>query len=574
MIDRTTNFNKKCSFLILLILVMFIASSNLFAQGYPAQEFRSPLGIPIVLAGTFGELRSNHFHAGLDIKTKGSEGYRIYAIGDGYVSRIKVQSGGYGKAIYVDHPNGYTSVYCHLSVFKDEIGRYVEQKQYERQSFEVDLYLQPGEIMVNKNQIIALSGNSGSSSAPHLHFEIRRTSDEHPLNPLMFFEVPDSKAPILNQLGIIAFNEQGILSDNTINIPKNNTPAIVKLAQPRIGISLHAYDLLDGANNKNGVYSIRMFDNGNLVYQYTMDEFDFGETRYLNSHIHYPTYCEHRRREHRCYREPANQLNNYKTLVNDGIVNLHDGQVHVLSFEIADIKNNITRHTIKVQYDNQFGRAFYFPEPTPYIADWGFPYLIEGNNFVFETDQASLYNKLYLEYDTDFDQQQNQYSAAHAIGPDCYAFHKACTVKIRPFQHDSAISNKLLIAHKNDKGRIKGLASEWEGDFLKANTKAPGTFFVTSDTKKPVIKSEIRSGKKSFTNNDKISFKVSDDLSGIKHYNAYIDGAWVLLDYDAKNRRLSHKFSSRTLKGVHDFLLIVEDACGNRANYQFSFNKL
>lgn len=557
---------------ILTILSCFFGQISQ-AQGYPAQEFRSPLGIPIILAGTFGELRTNHFHAGLDIKTNGGSGYKIYAIADGYVSRIKVQAGGYGKAIYINHPNGKTSVYAHLSVLKDEIGEYVESKQYENQSFEVDLYPTAGTLPVTKSQVIALSGNTGSSSAPHLHFEIRDTHTEHPLNPLKYFDVPDSKAPTLTQAGIVAFNAQGLMSDNTIYYKKNETPSVIKVSQPRIGISLHAHDLLDGASNENGVYSIKMFDNGNLVYEYRMDEFSFDETRYMNSHIHYPAYCEFRRREHRCYREPANKLNNYNTIIDNGIIDLYDGQVHTLTFEIADIKNNITRHKMKVQLDEMGGRLFDFPLPTAYSADWGVPYTIESQDFIFETDQASLYNALYMNYQAEYDNIGSNFSGKHSIGPSCYAFHKPCKVKIKPFNYNANNQQKLIIAVETDKGNIIGLTSLWEGEYLTATTKTPGTFYVTSDFEQPKISAIKTYSKGTFKNGDKFVFKISDNLSGIKNYNAYINGNWVLLDYDAKTAKITHELDNRTPSGLHDCLIIVEDGCGNTQKLQFSFTK-
>ena len=126
------------------------------------------MDISLIVAGNFGEVRSNHFHTGIDFKTQGVIGKNIYAIGDGYVSRIGYSHYGYGKVLYVSHPEGYTSVYAHLSTFKSPISTFVKNHQYEIQEETFTVYLDSGEIQVKKGQIIALSGNSGSSFAPQV----------------------------------------------------------------------------------------------------------------------------------------------------------------------------------------------------------------------------------------------------------------------------------------------------------------------------------------------------------------------------------------------------------------------
>ena len=274
--------------------LFFFILFSLQLQAQVESEFRSPLGIPLYISGTFAELRGNHFHGGLDIKTNGKEGYRVYAAKEGFISRIKVQAGGYGYALYVEHPNGYTTVYGHLSKFNDEITEYVKKQQYAKQSFEVDLYLGPNHFPVDRGEVIGLSGNSGSSGGPHLHYEIRKTAGQIPINPLKYTPVKDDINPTIYGLRIHNLQNGFYQSSGTTYDVSYNSPGKYSLSQPVasnapvIGISLKAIDKLNGSNNSNGFYSLKLFVDGQLLYEYEKAEVSYGETRMLNAHIDYP----------------------------------------------------------------------------------------------------------------------------------------------------------------------------------------------------------------------------------------------------------------------------------------------
>ncbi|MCD4698124.1 MAG: M23 family metallopeptidase, partial [Bacteroidales bacterium] len=278
----------------ILQLVFFILVTQiLFSQNnYPPDVFISPLDIPIKLSGTFGELRSNHFHSGIDIKTGEKTGLNIYTIADGFISRIKIQSGGYGKALYVTHPNGYVSVYGHLNKYNDNINEFVIKEQYRRQSFEIDLYLKEGQISVSQGEIIAYSGNSGRSGGPHLHFEIRDEKSQKPINPLLFgYEVTDRVKPLINLLKVYPMsNIDQINGKNTsaIYYPIANKGNYKLKYSDTIKITgsayfgLNCFDPFNRGLNKNGVYSIKMFVDSSLVYAHKLETFSFDETRYIN----------------------------------------------------------------------------------------------------------------------------------------------------------------------------------------------------------------------------------------------------------------------------------------------------
>lgn len=535
---------------------------------FPTDEFRSPLGIPLVLSGTFGELRNNHFHAGLDIKTNGREGYKIYAAAEGYVARVKVQAGGYGQAIYIAHPNGYTSVYAHLKRFNDEIAAYVEREQYAREAFAVDLYPAPGELTIEQGEVIALSGNSGSSGGPHLHFEIRETASEIPINPLLFgFDIPDARKPRLRRVGVVAFDESGRMSENTIYLSPEQKDDLILVNADRVAFLLDSYDQLDGAANKNGVFRIEMRCDERPVFNFTADEISFAETRYINSLIHQPTYCSARRREYRCFREPGNRLSAYDRLENDGLIDLTDDEPHIIEFEISDVAGNVTHQYAVVQRSEEAGaRSFDFDSQGNRQLYWGSPNYYEEGAFSLDMPWDALYSDLSLDHV--IEPGETTASDVHQLYPDCYPLHQAAEVGIRPSSDDDV--EKMVIVRVDSRGRRRGLPTSYTAGQLTAKTKELGRFYVDWDREAPKL-SQARSYSK-LKAGQSIVFTVSDDLSGLDRYAAYIDGQWVLLRYDAKSGRLTHTLDgTRTPKGKHAFRIVATDGAGNERVRTFDF---
>ncbi|MBT8321665.1 MAG: M23 family metallopeptidase, partial [Eudoraea sp.] len=273
-------------------IVIFLISSQLFfgQSQYPKEVFRSPLDIPIILAGTFGELRSNHFHSGIDIKTQQRQGLPVFSIADGTITRIKISHWGYGKALYIAHPNGYTSVYAHLKKFSPEIEEYVKKIQYQKQSYEVELFPDFGEIKVKKDSVVAYSGNTGGSSGPHLHFEIRNSINEKPTNPLLYgLEVRDATNPSLVSLHAYPLSQEAQVnqSNERVQLSYSKQADGTYLAEKvkalgTIGFGVNAFDRQDLAANKNGVFAIEQRVNGKVYTDFDFDSFSFSETRYIN----------------------------------------------------------------------------------------------------------------------------------------------------------------------------------------------------------------------------------------------------------------------------------------------------
>ena len=302
-----------------VVLFGCLVCFSLYCKGqinYPENIFRSPLDIPLVLSGTFGELRSNHFHYGIDIKTQQREGLPIYAIGDGTITRIKISLWGYGKALYIEHPNGYTSVYGHLQKFSPEIETYIKKIQYNKKSYKLEVFPDYGEIKIKKGKIIAYGGNTGGSFGPHLHFEIRNSISEQPTNPLLYgFNVSDAVNPTLSGLYGYPLSENAVInqSENRVQLSflrqKDGALLADKIyAIGTIGIGINVYDQQDLATNKNGVYSVQLLVNGKIYSDYNFKNLSFSESRYINTFIDYAYFSKYKQRIQLCFRTPENRF--------------------------------------------------------------------------------------------------------------------------------------------------------------------------------------------------------------------------------------------------------------------------
>lgn len=324
---------KTLALIILLITALAQAQSKI-----PSDFFQNPLNVDLVLSGTFGELRSNHFHSGMDIKTQQREGLPVVAAGDGYVSRINIQHYGYGKALYIQHPNGYTTVYGHLQKFSPEIEAYIKKKQYANETYEIEDFPKEGELKVTSGQLVAMSGNTGGSGGPHLHFEIR-DGQQRPMNPHLFgIELKDTQAPTVNSLWVYPLGEDAHVNGSGNRQRVKLTPlkdgsfkAEQLNACGEIGFGVNTTDKLDGAANNNGIYKIDATLNGDSIFQLSFDRFSFSETRHLNQLIDYEYYSNNKSRITRLYVQPSNPLSIYNNVVDKGVITVKDSLTYLLS---------------------------------------------------------------------------------------------------------------------------------------------------------------------------------------------------------------------------------------------------
>lgn len=569
--------NKLIVFLLLAFSIHKAEAQKIFSGNtYPLTDFRSPLDItPASLAGSFGELRSNHFHSGIDFRTNQRTGYPVYAVADGFVSRLRVQNSGFGLAIYLTHPNGYTSVYGHLSRFNYKIAQEVEKTQYTKKTYEIDEFPASDLLPVRKGDVIAYSGNSGSSGGPHLHFELRDTKTEATINPqLLGLSILDNVKPVIYSMYVYRlngrpFNEftpkqyfQVVGANGTYSLNKVD---VINLSG-EVGFGIVATDKHNGASGLNGIYSIELFVDEKVVYTSALERFSFESSKAINSHIDYPAFLNLKKSIQKSFVDPGNPLQIYSNLVNNGKINLNDGATHSVKYVVTDASGNKSNLSFKVFADPKavintpvkpVGNVFSYNKVNEYLAD----------NVKIIIPKGSLYNDLNFVYKTQPRLQTNAFSIIHQVHNSLTPLHVGFEIWIKADGDLTRYKDKALVVNTN---RVSQ-GGYFEDGFVKAKPRNFGNFFIAIDTIAPSIYPQNITNGKNMAGLSKMSFKISDNLSGIKSFNGYVDGKWILMEFDAKTANLWHNFDERTSRGKHKFELVVEDMKDNVKTYSIEF---
>jgi hypothetical protein len=557
-----------------LIVLIFLILFNLsFGQEqYPKDAFRSPLEIPLILAGTFGELRSNHFHSGIDIKTQQRQGLPVFAIGDGTVTRIKISHWGYGKALYIAHPNGYTSVYAHLQKFSPEIEAFVKKTQYQKRSYEIEVFPEYGEIKVFKDSLIAYTGNTGGSSGPHLHFEIRSSISEKPTNPLLYgLEVRDATNPSVQALYAYPLSQNSVVNQSNvrIEIPFSRQADGTYLAEKvralgTIGLGITAYDRQDLAANQNGLYSIEQKVNGTLYSAFNFEKFSFGETRLINTLIDYEFFAKYRRTIQRCFLTEGNNLSIYSTLKNEGKIRVDEGFDYTVEIVMRDLQGNLSKLIIPIEGKREALLIKETEEKTEH-------YIVAGKPNNFELGKAKVYfpaNTFYKDFYIDLQNHGDTITIHNSSVPA----QKNFTLTFNTTQLPEDYKKTAFIARLDSKNKPDYVKTYKRGKTFTTRTRNLGTYTLAQDTVPPLIRPKNFKTKQWLTNYRYLSLLIADDLSGIATYEASLNGEWILMEYEPKNRTLTYNFDDKILdKKQCDLRIVVTDNVGNSTTFTSSF---
>lgn len=572
---------KKIAAVFILCFAVYVnchAQSIVQTRQYPQNFFRYPLDLPPATAGSFGELRANHFHSGLDFKTNGHTGYPVHAAYDGYVSRLRVQFGGFGNAIYITHPNGYTTVYGHIERFAPEMEALVRQQQYLQQSFTVDFNLPPLQLQYCKDDVIAWSGNAGASAGPHLHFEIRDTQTEETINPQLFgLTIPDKIAPSLGTICIYHLGDAPF-SEKTIRqfIAIKGAAGQYHLTRPQVihvsgqtGFGITATDLNSASFNHNGIYAIELKLDGTTVFTFAAERFAFDQTHAINAFIDYPTFMKTHRFIQKCFILPGSKVSLYPQSVNRGLINFTDHATHEVEYVVKDIAGNTSSLQLKVKSDPPP------PAQTNAMLDAKSTFFHFDRQNEFSTGQlkviippGNLYDDLAFTYAT-LPAKPGAFSVIHRIHNKFTPINDTYQLWIKPDNTIGQYAGKAVIV--NTDGACEG--GNYEDGYVKADARTFGDFYIKLDTVPPVIHPlNIRNGAQ-MAKMKRIAFKIGDNLSGIKTYNGKIDGKWVLMEWDYKTRVLSYKFDSTLTPGKHIIDLTVIDNKDNFSQFNAYFFK-
>ncbi|WP_232780509.1 M23 family metallopeptidase [Capnocytophaga cynodegmi] len=550
-----------------------IWSLLLCSFSFAQTDFASPLDIPLLLSGNFGELRPNHFHAGVDFKTQGREGLNIYAIKEGYVSRIKVGAYGYGKALYITHPNGYTSVYAHLQKFAPAIETYIKKRQYNRKSFEIDAYPKENELVIKKGQVVGLGGNTGSSAGPHLHFEIR-DANSNALNPLLYgYEIKDNIPPDVYQVMVYPLGKEA-------QINQSQFPQVVKLtkqadgsyladkivASGAIGFGLQSIDKQNDTHHQNGVYKVSLAVNGETHFQYVFDKLSFNEARYINTFIDYQTYVEKKSRMQLLYRTKGNRISTiYTENKNEGQLDVQQNTEYLVTIVAEDIKGNISKISIPVE-----GKNLDIKEPRPVVRG---EVVIAGRDQYFTFDGGNVYFPERTFYE-DFLIQIESKNDTLTLHNPATAVHKFFNLSFNNKKFSEKEAQKVFIARLNEKNKPSAERTIYKNGLFTTRTRNLGKFTLMKDTIAPTLRPL------NFKNNATVTastlkVEIKDDLSGVESYSATLNGQWILFEYEPKTQTLTFDFSDIDTKKTDTYRLemIAKDGVGNVQKLDISFKK-
>ncbi len=548
----------------LILFILFLISFNSICQTNSLNS-SPPLNIPLIISGTFGELRANHFHAGLDIKTNGKEGYQVKSFYGGYVDRIRVKTSGYGKALYIKHPNGLTSVYAHLSKFSSKIESFVKSYQYKKEVFEIQLFPKDNEIKVKAGEIIGLSGNTGGSSGPHLHFEVRDSKNQKTINPLNYLNnIKDDRKPSIRSMYVFENNGDYPETISKHEIKKINDSVYKSeniLTGGKISFGLNMFDRQSLSYNRNGIYKASIYQNDSLKFEYTFNELDFEDSEFINLLRDYKTKKEKGITIQRIIKHPESKKSFLINNNNNGFFNIKNNKKYFFTLKISDYEGNnsfveitIIGKTIKNNFLKVKGKLIKTDQD----------YLIKFKDKEIMFKKNTLYENVYLNIKESNDTLY--------IDKDIYPLKKPIEISFKINNNDSLLNRQSFISKLNSKGKPIYLSTQKKENKFHLKSNSLGVFFIAKDTISPEIKPINFYKGQWISRLNYLKLKIKDDFSGIKNYKGFLNNKWILFEYEPKTNILTYNFSDIKFKNTkHNLKIYLEDNVGNKKVFKTMF---
>ena len=550
----------------LIILFLFISININSQTNFPKNYFSNPLEIELILNGNFGESRPSHFHSGIDFKTQFKEGLNVFSSAKGYVSRISIKHGGFGKALYINHPNGYTTVYAHLKNFNKKIEDYIKKIQYNKKSYQIEHYFKKDVIKILKNENIGKSGNTGSSFGPHLHYEIRLTKNQKAINPQLFeIDIKDTRRPIINSVFLYKLDSLNKISEPIKLKIKRINDSIYQseevTANGTIGFGISGFDRQDLANNKNGIYKYStIYDNKENI-EFNFNSFFFEESIKIKTLIDYKYYIENKSRIVKLFKDHGNNLSIYSNN-KSGYINI-ENDISLYQITLADLKGN--KSTIKIPITKGDIKKSTLKKVNSKDLNTTINNKL-NYNFEFENAEIKIAKNTFLKnvklnIDTSID-------SIKIINPEIAVFKN---IKINFLNKEKRKGNYLAL--KDNNGNESFASAKLNNkNYFYHKTKSLGTYFIKNDSLNPLIELKNFKNNDWISNKSSIKIKILDKETGIKNYNVKINGKWMLFEYEYKKNELFYNFDSYFINKKKNLIEVsVEDMAGNKSQKNFTF---
>lgn len=554
-------------FFVVLWSLVVPASAQSVAK-YPQNYFRWPLNLKPEIVANLGELRPNHWHMGLDMRTNQKVNQLVYAAAGGYISRIRIERSGFGRCIWINHPNGLTTLYAHLNDFFPALEEYVTAQQYKQETWAIELEFTKDQFPVSKGQFISYSGTTGGSQGPHVHFEIRATETDECLNPSLFgFPLADKVPPVITKLALydrrhsiydqpgkifpVKYTKEGFI------IPK--TP-LIKTGSDRISFGIQAIDRLSGSRNEDGIYSATLFFDEEPVVGFVIDSISYAETGYMNAHIDYKYRYNGGPYFQNLFRLPGDHGGVYHSFSGDGAIVLPDTAVHAIRIEVWDAYRNRSELSFSVQYDESLDKPVSIPtQGQPFAPNY--VNILEKDNFEIYIPETCLFDTVRSFYYTNNSFPESAVSAMHQVNDASIPVQGDFRVRIKPARAIGADVRDKVVIQRSYRNSSDVRKATWEGEWMSARFSDFGNFQAFIDDVPPNINSIGSGDTVNLSPSSQIVFTPTDNF-GVRSLRVELDGKWLRFTND-KGRNWIYKFDERCPYGIHELKVTATDIAGN-----------